>query len=112
MRIYFERSGGFMGLRLNTTVDTNALPEEEAQAYESTLQSINFFDLPADLSKTGRADCFTYKVTVETYEQKHTVRTTEDDAPEEMRPLLDRLTRIARRPSPGNNALSEDSTII
>ena len=31
MRIFFERSGGFMGLNINTAVDTQALPDTDRQ---------------------------------------------------------------------------------
>ena len=46
MKIYFERSGGFMGLPLKTSLDTAALPGEEAQTLQQMLAEAQFFALP------------------------------------------------------------------
>lgn len=96
MQIQFERSGGFGGLRLATTVETSTLPEEEAQAVEQELQAANFFDLPAQIPSTG-ADQFQYLLTVRAGDSEHTVEVGESALPEELRPLVQRLSRLARR---------------
>ena len=97
MHIYFERSGGFMGLRLKTVVDTAELTIEEAQEWEQTLTAAGFFNLPASLETDIGADRLIYKMTVVTAEQEHTALCTDEDAPEELRPLLRRLTIMARQ---------------
>ncbi len=96
MQVYFERSGGFMGLHLQTTVDTDDLPPGEAAQWEQTLASARFYTLPSALAEDKRTDSFVYKLTVITPEQEHTALCTDDDAPEELRPLLRRLTIMAR----------------
>ena len=96
MQIYFERSGGIMGLRLKTTVNTAELTVEEAQDWEQMLTSAGFFDLPSSLETESGADRLIYKMTVVTTEQEHTALCTDEDAPEDLRPLLRRLTIMAR----------------
>lgn len=103
MRIFFERSGGFMGLNINTTVDTQALPDTEALSLEQMIQETQFFDLPENLKdSTKGADQFSYTLRVETLEQDHTVHTTDVTAPDSLRPLLSRLTYLARQ-NPSEN---------
>ncbi|MCL4250555.1 MAG: hypothetical protein KJ065_20560 [Anaerolineae bacterium] len=97
MKIAFERSGGFAGLRITVTIDTDTLPPHEAAQLESLVEDAKFFDLPARLrSSTGGADQFQYVVTVADGERRHTVRTTDSAAPETLQPLLRRLVILAR----------------
>jgi hypothetical protein len=97
MRIYFERSGGFAGMLLSTTVDTDSLSQEEALYFQSTFEETGFFELPARLSAPQEgADRFQYRLTVETGERQHTVELSDASAPDDLRPLLDRLTSLAR----------------
>jgi hypothetical protein len=97
MRIYFERSGGFMGTTLSTTVDTATLPPEEANELGELLQDTQFFELPPVLAEEKGADQLSYRLTVETATQSHTVVTTDMEAPEALQPLLRQLTLLARR---------------
>ena len=97
MRIYFERSGGFMGLRLVQTLDTAVLPEKEAQDLQEMISAASFFELPEQLSAPVLGvDQYQYKVVIEQAEQRHVVETTETTCPAELRPLLRRLTVLAR----------------
>lgn len=98
MRIYFERSGGFMGMRVETTIDTSTLPDEEAQVLHEMLDAASFFQLPEDLTTaSGGADQFQYKLIVESEDQEpHTVRLGDVSAPPEIQPLLRKLTMMAR----------------
>jgi hypothetical protein len=96
MQIFFERSGGFMGLRLQAEVDTAELTIEEAQEWEQALDAAEFFEVPSNLEEQSEADRLIYKIKVVTIEQEHTAQFTDKDAPEELRPLLHRLTLMAR----------------
>jgi hypothetical protein len=97
MRIHFERSGGFAGMRMTTTVDTSTIPPDEAQELQKLVESAEFFSLPELIPTRGsQTDRFRYKVKVETGGRRHTVDTGEDAAPDTLRPLLRRLTDIAR----------------
>jgi len=96
MRIEFERSGGFAGIRLRATVETETLPAEQAQEIESLVDAADFFSLPRDLSATQPApDRFQYEVTVMDEARRHTVRADEAAVPVTLQPLLRRLTRMA-----------------
>ena len=46
MKIHFERSGGFLGRELSTSVDTNDLPPEKALRLLEVLEDADFFTLP------------------------------------------------------------------
>ncbi|NET85848.1 MAG: hypothetical protein F6J94_29350 [Moorea sp. SIO1F2] len=97
MKIYFERSGGFMGMNMATEVDTESLSPEEADQLQGLLNTNSFFELPAQLmSSTPGADQFSYKLTVEVAGRKKTVEIGDTAVPEMLQPLLRRLTTMAR----------------
>lgn len=97
MRIQFERSGGFAGMLVQATVDTNSLPPPEAGNIVDLVEDANFFNLPAQISSSSPgADQFQYKLTVEEGDRCHTVETSEGAVPDSLRPLLRQLTLRAR----------------
>ena len=97
MQVIFERSGGFAGLRLLTTVDTATLSAEEAALLPRLIESAAFFKLPQRIGTAQPgADRFRYMVQVETQEQRHTVEIEEGAAPASLRPLLEWLTAKAK----------------
>ena len=96
MRIYFKRTGGLMGLSLQTAVDTASLPEEDAYTLQQMIDATQFFELPEELDGCDDVDAFDYTLTVETDERCHTVHTNDMDAPDSLQPLLRRLTLLAR----------------
>lgn len=100
MKIYFERSGGFVGRNVSTVVDTNQIPPEQALSLLTKVDDASFFDLPempsAALEGYQGADQMCYKVTVEVAGVQHTVETSDTNAPEELQPLLQELSQLAR----------------
>jgi emfourin len=102
MRVHFERSGGFGGMRLTAELDTDqlqvtygatriqrALSPEEARHLERLVESSDFFALPARTSSAARgADRFQYVITVENAGQRHSVQTMDEAAPEALSALL------------------------
>jgi hypothetical protein len=66
MRIYYEQSGGFAGIDISTTVNTDSLPANEVNKIQDLVNKANFFSLNSVSSQpeTG-ADYFHYKITVE-----------------------------------------------
>lgn len=96
MRIYFERSGGIMGLKSSLTLDLDELPPAQAGTLRLLLDESHFFTLKEDLSTRSVHDGFQYIVTVETETDSHTVHTSDTTAPDELRPLLQELHQIAR----------------
>ncbi|HEX7975860.1 MAG TPA: protealysin inhibitor emfourin [Anaerolineales bacterium] len=97
MQIHFERSGGFTGMRLNKTFNSETLPADEANALQGELASANFFNLPGTIAApAGGADRFHYRISVESGAQQHTVEVDEAAVPETLQPLLQHLTILAR----------------
>jgi hypothetical protein len=102
MRVHFERSGGFGGLRLTAELDTTqlrvtygatrtqrALSPEEAHYLETLVESSGFLALPAMMpSATRGADRFRYVITVENTGKRHSVQTTDEAAPAALRTLI------------------------
>ncbi|SMH71411.1 protealysin inhibitor emfourin [Candidatus Nitrosotalea okcheonensis] len=78
MKIHFERSGGFAGIRTSVSLDTDNMSQDESAQLHGLCANINFFNLPSKSdAKRGAADLFLYKITVESKDGKHTVETTD-----------------------------------
>jgi len=98
MRIMFERTGGFAGLKLKASFEADSLPPREARRLHKLLHDSRFFELPLRLeSPASRPDHFLYRVTVEKENCVHSVLASEDAIPGGLRPLLDWLTAAALR---------------
>jgi hypothetical protein len=95
-KIFFERTGGFMGRKVTTTIDLGDVPDELAKLLDDLLNKANFFELPSDLTKPAMPDAFTYNITVSSEERQHSVRVSDTTAPDDLRPLLDELSKQAR----------------
>jgi hypothetical protein len=96
MRVEFERSGGFGGLRRVCTVDEGTLPPDEVRQLRDLVQAAGFFDLPAEVTaRRPGGDRFHYRVTVDDSERRHTVVLDEVAVPDGVRPLVDWLSRRA-----------------
>lgn len=100
MKIYFERSGGFMGRMDSCEVDTESLPADEAVSLREMVTAASFFELPEPEAKDGALfsfpDQFQYKLVVESAQVKYTVETSDSAVPDSLRPLLRRLTIMTR----------------
>lgn len=97
MRIRFERSGGFAGIRLSRVFDSKDLLPSDANQLASLIERSHFFELPPELKCVSPGvDRFQYRLTVEDEQRISTVEASEASVPEEMRPLIDWLTRRSR----------------
>ena len=96
-RIKFERTGGFAGIRLAADFGLDDLPDEQAQTLTDLLDNMAFNKLPESFGNTNTVpDGFTYEITVETKQWKHTITMGEVTSPENMENLLTMLNQIAR----------------
>ena len=95
-KIFFERSGGFMGRTVSATIDLDNLPDDLTEALEEMLDEADFFELPADLTRPPMPDAFTYTITVSSEGRQHSVRVSDATAPDDLRPLLEELNKQAR----------------
>ncbi|NTU64457.1 MAG: hypothetical protein HGB05_13925 [Chloroflexi bacterium] len=97
MRIDYERTGGFAGMRLAATLDTATLPSDQSAALQKLIDEAHFFDLPAKIpTPADVADQFNYRVTIESQGKKHTVEVGEASASPALQALLQQLTLLAR----------------
>jgi hypothetical protein len=97
MQIYFRRMGGFAGMRLSTTLDSQDLEEGEARALQDEVEQANFFDLPDRLQTSGGgADRFEYHITVALPGKEHSVVVSEAAMPDSLRPLVQHLELLMR----------------
>ena len=82
MRVQLKIEGGlayFPGLSKPITIDSNALPPQEADKLKQLLDAAHFFDLPPVLKAPapGAADYQQYTITVDDDSNHHTVRMTD-----------------------------------
>ncbi len=96
MRIHFERSGGIIGLKSSLVIDLDELPLDQAGTLRLLLDESLFFTLPENPPTHATPDGFQYIITVETKTITHTVRTSDTNAPDVLRPLLQELSQRAR----------------
>ncbi|MFQ5422197.1 MAG: protealysin inhibitor emfourin [Anaerolineae bacterium] len=98
MRIFFERTGGFMGIRLASQMDTTAMPQKEAiELQQLVMTAANYFEkLEIKKEPASTVDTFQYRLVVEDGEEQKEYEVTEETAPNEIRPLLRQLTVLAR----------------
>lgn len=99
MKIEFVRSGGFAGLRLGVTVDTETVDSAQASRLETLVHQAAFFDLPGqDGISSPMPDRFEYRVRITSAMRgTHAIVVYETAVPERLRPLLDHLTTLALR---------------
>ena len=97
MRIEFERSGGFMGLRQSITLDTTSLDPEEADELSRMVEQAKFFDLPnAQQTTSEGVDQFQYRLKIERSESSRTIILNDTETPAELQPLLQHLNLLVR----------------
>ncbi len=100
MRIQWERTGGFAGMHMAATIDSESLSREDARQLRELIEAAGFFELPEEMAGPaglGGADRFLYTLTVEMEGRRHTIHTSEAAAPPEVRSLILWLTRAARQ---------------
>jgi len=97
MRISFERTGGFAGMKLQRVIDSKDLRPADAKQLAALLKRAHFFELPPELECASPGiDRFHYRLTIEDEEHVRTVEASDASVPEEMRPLIDLLTKLSR----------------
>jgi len=94
--INFKRTGGILGREIDTDIDLNKIPEDESQEVMRLITETNFFKIPQNLIAQATHDEFEYTITVEAGNTHHTIHTSDSTAPESLRPLLEKLSTLAR----------------
>lgn len=99
MQIYFQRTGGFVGMKMSANMDSRDFSSEDQQQLMHLLQQANFFRLPSRLfSKTPQPDRFQYQLSIrdETLGE-NTVDVGEEALSPDLKPLVDFLMGQLRR---------------
>jgi hypothetical protein len=74
-----------------------ALDAGEAAALQDEIDACGFFTLPEKInSPGGGADRFQFRITVESGGRRHAVEVEEGAMPEQLWPLIEHLTTLAR----------------
>ncbi|MGH9984204.1 MAG: protealysin inhibitor emfourin [Nitrososphaeraceae archaeon] len=93
-----ERSGGIMGSVSSRTIDTEKLSKSQATELKDLLTHSDFFKLSSLRSNVGSqkgaADYYTYNITVEDGEKKHSVKCTDIAMTKELRQLISSLSKV------------------
>lgn len=98
MRIMFERSGGFTGIPMSATLDSDSSSPQDEQELRHMIETAGFFQLPSVIDSAGPGgDRFLYRLTIEIEGHQHAVEMSEAAVPPELRPLLERMMAAARR---------------
>jgi hypothetical protein len=100
MKVTFERSGGFAGIKKRTELDTNAMSPDDAGRLRALVDAAGFFNLPEGGPRVGgRAipDRFNYRITIDDAGRQHTVQADEAALAPAVRPLIEFLSTSASR---------------
>ena len=98
MKIYFEQSGGIVGINNRISINTDSLDADEGVKLQRLIDDTRFFHLPSNLGATPNrgADYFVYKITVVTNDDKrHFIKTTDLTTPSNLGPLIRYLRQKA-----------------
>jgi hypothetical protein len=85
-----------MGREMETDIDLNEMPDDVSQELQRLILETNFFNIPQNLIEPSKHDEYEYTITVDAGNSHHTVQTTDSSAPESLRPLLEKLSTIAK----------------
>jgi hypothetical protein len=96
MNIRFERSGGITGMRITADIDTADLSADDVKVIQKLVEDADFFNLPTKIESAYGAEQFQYLIRIEADDQQHTVEASEGALPESLRPLVRKLTVLAR----------------
>ena len=99
MQIDFASSGSPDNEELSYSVDTNNLPEAQAQELERLVETSGAFDLEQDQllheAAAGSGDVTAYRLTLSDSTRQTTLWFNDVTAPTSLRPLLEELRRLA-----------------
>lgn len=97
MKIYFEQSGGILGIDSNISIDIDYLSPDEASKLQQLVEDAKFFELPEESPESPQhsADYFEYKITIEAKDRKHDVKTTDITMQSNLAPLIRYLRKRA-----------------
>ena len=97
IRIRFRRSGGFAGVSLTAATTADQLAQDHAAQVQRLLTETQAPQSPRQAAPAaGGADMFQYELDLDDGLRHRSLTWNETQVPEELRPLLGTLTRLAR----------------
>lgn len=96
--IDFVRSGGVAGTKLRLSLDGAELPPEEAAELDrmaSALREVG--PVASDLATPRGADRYQFDISVTRGSEQHRLTLSEDQIPQGVRAVIDRLVELARQ---------------
>lgn len=96
MQVSLERTGGFTGIPMRITVNTETLSPEQVTQLHQLIEASDFFHLPHEILGAAQPDRFHYRVTVEENGRRHEVLVDEPVMPRHLKPLVDWLMQAMR----------------
>lgn len=98
MKVYFERTGGFAGLKTSVALDTENMTPSESEKLSELCNSVDFLKLSQKTeTKAGAADVFHYKIIIESKDGKRTIETSELSMTPEFEDFVNFLSERALR---------------
>lgn len=94
--IYFEQSGGFMGLTISVELNDEILSKDENEHVHILIKQANFFELQTVTTGHPLPDQLIYRITVETATRHNTLIVYEHQVSTELQPLIKFLSQKAR----------------
>ena len=97
MKIHLTRQGGFSGIPMEFSLDTDQLSPAESRALLDLVESAGFFSLPDKiLPAHPGADRFQYVISIENAGSSHTVEIAESSLSPSLQDLIQHVTRRGR----------------
>jgi hypothetical protein len=99
LRIELARSGGYGGMTMYSSVDTDELEPGDAEAVQAMVDDVDWASLPAPAARAGAPDRFQYRVSVTGADSHREVLVGETEMPPALRRLVDEVMVRGRAPS-------------
>ena len=98
MKAQIVRTGGFAGIQMTTSVDSDTLEPEVTKQLRQIIKNAGFFALPTVISAgNSQADRFQYKITVQDGNKSHTVTVSESSLSGGIKQLVEFMNRNSKR---------------
>ena len=96
MKINFERTGGFAGIKQAVSLDLDSLSVEDSSALQKLIKDADLFNMPGPDTQPAARDGFQYTITIMWENEERILRVSDGSIPNGLLPLLNDLSLRAR----------------
>ena len=103
MKIEFKASGGFAGMRIDGTADTEAFTPEQLAELNRLIEGARFFETKQGWFhsvRSGPGEVAVYKLKMQDEERKNSLEFSDLDMPPEMSELFNFVLQLANQSRP------------